>query len=290
MHSSRVAGSVARVPELPEVETVARMLREPLTGAHVVGARAVSHEKWASSRAAKGQRIVAVRRRGKHLLLDLNNQRSLDIHLGMTGVLRLHVEPVDALPAPHKHERLLLQLRGISDTSMLLRLVDPRGFGHAVVADCDEGGEVAFAALQAMGPEPLSGWTVAQLAAACARHSVAIKAVILDQSVVAGIGNYLADEILFASGIHPETPSNSISRPRLRRLHAEAVRIIQAAVDAGGATISDYQHPDGSSGSAQFLLQAYGREGEQCLRCGRPMKKSVVGGRGTTFCSSCQRR
>ena len=278
------------MPELPEVETVARMLRDPLTGAHVVRARAVAHEKWASGRAAKGQRIVDVRRRGKHLLLDLNDRRTLDIHLGMTGVLRLHVEPVETFPAPHKHERLLLQLRGISDTSMLLRLVDPRGFGHAVVADCDDAGEVALAALQAMGPEPLDGWTAAQLAASCARRSIAIKAVILDQSVVAGVGNYLADEILFVAGVHPETPANSLSRPRIRRIHSAAVQTIQAAVDAGGATISDYQHPDGSSGSAQFLLQAYGREGERCLRCGRPMKKSFVGGRGTTFCSACQRR
>jgi formamidopyrimidine-DNA glycosylase len=160
----------------------------------------------------------------------------------------------------------------------------------AIVAKRDQRGEVALAALQGMGPEPLDDWTVAQLAASCARHSVAIKAVILDQSVVAGIGNYLADEILFASGIHPATPANSLSRSRLRRLHAAALRIIEAAVDAGGATISDYRHPDGSAGDAQFLLQAYGREHERCLRCGRPMKKTVVGGRGTTYCSSCQRR
>lgn len=278
------------MPELPEVETVARMLRGHLTDAHIVRARAVVHEKWASGRAAKGRQIIAVRRRGKHLLLDLDDQRTLDIHLGMSGVLLLHHEPVSTFPAARKHERLLLQLQGAEDAPMLLRLVDPRGFGHAILADRDHRGEVALAALQAMGPEPLDGWTVAQLAASAARHSVAIKAVILDQSIVAGIGNYLADEILFASGIHPATPANSLSRPRLRRLHAQAIRIIQAAVDAGGATISDYRHPDGSAGDAQFLLQAYGRENEQCLRCGRPMKKTVVGGRGTTYCSACQRR
>lgn len=283
------SGSVLVMPELPEVETVARQLRGQVTGAQVIRARAVTHEKWASASTSQGRHIVAVRRRGKHLLLDLNDEHTLDIHLGMTGVLRIHEESVAKLPSPHRHERLLLKLRGKSGDPMLLRLVDPRGFGHALIAKRDERGEVALAALQAMGPEPLDGWSVAQLANACARHSVAIKAVILDQSVVAGIGNYLADEILFASGIHPETSANSLSRPRLRRLHAQALRIIQAAIDAGGATISDYRHPDGSAGDAQFLLRAYGREHEACLRCGRPMKKTVVGGRGTTFCSTCQR-
>lgn len=278
-----------RMPELPEVETVARLVRDQVTGAFVLRARAVGHEKWASGRTAELRTIVAVRRRGKHLLLDLDGAQTLDIHLGMTGVLRLHeFDAATALPDPHKHERLLLQLVA-EDRHRLLRLVDPRGFGHAVVAMRDASGAVALAALRAMGPEPLEDWTVNHLAAACARRSSAIKATVLDQTVVAGIGNYLADEILFAAGIHPETPSNTLSRARLRKLHAAALSIIANAVAAGGATISDYRHPDGSRGDAQFLLQAYGRQDEACLRCGRPMKKTVVGGRGTTFCSACQR-
>lgn len=277
------------MPELPEVETVARIVRAQVTGAHVLRARAVGHEKWASGRAAEGRQIEAVRRRGKHLLLDLDGDETLDVHLGMTGVLRLHeCTTADALPNPEKHEKLLLHLVN-RDAQTLLRLVDPRGFGHAVVAVRDADGRVDLEALRAMGPEPLEEWTVRQLAEACARRGTAIKATLLDQSVVAGIGNYLADEILFAAGIHPETAANSLSMARLRRLHREARRIIAAAVEAGGATISDYRHPDGSRGGAQFLLQAYGREHESCLRCGRPMKKTVVGGRGTTFCSACQR-
>jgi formamidopyrimidine-DNA glycosylase len=278
------------MPELPEVETIARILRDRVTGSQVLQARAVDHEKWASGRAAQGCHINAVRRRGKHLLLDLDDAQTLDLHLGMSGVLRLHeAEATGTLPPPHKHERLLLRLVNGRGEGSLLRLVDPRGFGHAVVAPRDAAGRVALAALQAMGPEPLADWQVLDLVGACARRSIAIKAALLDQGVVAGIGNYLADEILFDAGIHPSTPANSVSVRRLRRLHASAVRIISAAVQAGGATISDYRHPDGSAGDAQFLLQAYGREGEPCLRCGRPMRKTVVAGRGTTFCSTCQR-
>jgi formamidopyrimidine-DNA glycosylase len=279
------------MPELPEVETVARIVREQVTGAHVLRARAVAHEKWASGQFAEGRTIVEVRRRGKHLLLDLDGDETLDIHLGMTGVLRLLPFTANAgtpTPAAEKHERLLLQVTSFN-TNSLLRLVDPRGFGHAVMATRDASGNVDLDALRSMGPEPLEGWTVSDLVAACARRSTSIKATILDQSVVAGIGNYLADEILFASGIHPETAADSLSRARLRKLHAAAQRIITSAVEAGGATLSDYRRPDGSSGDAQFLLQAYGRETEACLRCGRPMKKTVVAGRGTTFCSACQR-
>jgi len=277
------------MPELPEVETVARIVRDQVTGARVQTARAVGHEKWASGRTAEGQTIVAVRRRGKHLLLDFDGDETLDVHLGMTGVLRLHEFTAgEGLPTPQKHEKLLLHLVN-RNVHTLLTLVDSRGFGHAVVAGRDVTGLVDLEALRAMGPEPLDGWTVHDLATACARRSTAIKATLLDQSVVAGIGNYLADEILFAAGIHPETAADTVSRARLRRLHAATLEIIANAVEAGGATISDYRHPDGSRGDAQFLLQAYGRENEPCLRCGRPMKKTVVGGRGTTFCSACQR-
>jgi len=277
------------MPELPEVETVARYLRDRVTGSRVLRARAVVHEKWASGTAAEGRAIVAVRRRGKHLLLDLDDATTLAVHLGMTGVLELHESDATAdIPAPVKHERLLLRLADDSG-HRLLRLVDARGFGHAIVAPRDAAGNVGIAALLVMGPEPLEDWTVADLVAACARRGIAIKAVLLDQGVVAGIGNYLADEILFAAGVHPEAPASGISVARLRRLHAAALRIIDAALDAGGATISDYRHPDGSAGSAQFLLQAYGRAGEPCPRCGRTMKRTVIGGRGTTFCSTCQR-
>lgn len=278
------------MPELPEVETVARMLRDVMTGASVVQARVVQHEHWSSASSVAGRSVIAIRRRGKHLLLDFDSAQTLDVHLGMSGVLRLHeVGEVTALPEPHRHERMLLHLtKGGRDS--LLRLVDPRGFGHAVVGSRDASGMVGLKALLAMGPEPLQDWTAEHFAAVCARRSVAIKATLLDQSVVAGIGNYLADEILFSAGIHPATPANSVSPRRLRKLHAAAQRIIANAVDAGGATISDYRHPDGSRGDAQFLLQAYGREDEPCVRCGRPMRKIVVGGRGTTYCSKCQRR
>lgn len=277
------------MPELPEVETVARILRQHIEGARIAQSRAVQHEKWASAGELHGRPILAVRRRGKHLLLDLDADETLAIHLGMTGNVRLHQLTGDeAPPEPETHERVTLLLQG-ADGRVLLRLVDPRGFGHAVLAARGEDGAVDLAALRGMGPEPLEAWTAAQLIAACARRSGAIKATILDQSVVAGIGNYLADEILFASGIHPATPANTLSARRLRRLQRAARTIIGAAVDAGGATISDYRHPDGSAGDAQFLLRAYGRAGEACLRCSRPMKKAVIGGRGTTFCSACQR-
>lgn len=268
---------------------MARYLRPRITDAKVLSVRTTDHEKWASARAAQGLRIFEVRRRGKHLLLDLEGDETLAVHLGMTGVVELHGHQ-GALPAPHRHERVLLHLDGGRRGAHLFRLIDSRGFGHAVMARRDERGTPELAALQAMGPEPLDDWEPAHLIAACARRSGAIKAALLDQSVVAGVGNYLADEILFASGIHPATAANALGARRLRRLHREAQRIIAAAVEDGGASISDYRHPDGSIGEAQWGLLAYGREGEPCARCGRPLRKSVVAGRGTTYCSHCQRR
>lgn len=277
------------MPELPEVETVARYLRDRITGARILEVRVVPHEKWASASAAQEQRILEVRRRGKHLLLDLDDAHSLAIHLGMTGVVSLE-ESQRGRPAEFLHERVSMRLRTNDGQAWRLRLIDPRGFGHAVVAPRDAQGNVRLEALRTMGPEPLEQWTWQQLAAACTRRSGAIKAALLDQTVVAGIGNYLADEILFASRIHPDAAANSLGVRRLRTLHREAQRIIASAVENGGATISDYRHPDGSSGEAQFGLLAYGREGEPCVRCGRPLRKTVVGGRGTTYCSHCQRR
>ena len=277
------------MPELPEVETVARYLRARVTDARITVVRVVPHEKWASAATAHGRQLTDIRRRGKHLLLDLDDGNTLAIHLGMTGVVDLEIAP-PRMPGPNLHERLALRMRTSDGARWLLRLTDARGFGHAIVAPRTRDGEVELAALHSMGPEPLDGWTWQHLARACARRNGPIKAALLDQSVVAGIGNYLADEILYAARVHPARSANTLSTRKLRTLHEKAVAIITKAVDAGGATISDYRHPDGSSGEAQFGLLAYGREGEPCVRCGRPMSKTVVAGRGTTYCAYCQRR
>ncbi len=277
------------MPELPEVETIVRALAPRISGSTIVEVRATSHPKWATAAQARGARITDVRRRGKHIVIDLDDHRSLDLHLGMTGVVTLleHTRGL-ALPEPERHERLLLLVKAGRATA-LVRLADMRGFGHAVLATRGEDGAVDLPAHRAMGPEPLGDWTVDEFVAIARSRRAPIKALLLDQSVVAGVGNYLADEALFAASVHPASPANELSTRKLRMLH-EAVRtVISASLAQGGASLRNYRQLDGAQGSTQEQLQAYGRVDLPCLRCGTPMCKAVVAGRGSTYCPRCQR-
>lgn len=275
------------MPELPEVETVARAIRGRVTGATVREAQAVEHPHWVDARAVSGARILDVRRVGKHLLLDLDDAWTLDVHFGMSGGLRLHDAPSSRVE-PELHERMRLALqRGREHT--LLQLVDPRGFGHARLGERDEGGAVDLPALRRMGPDAVGDWPLTHFRAAIASRTTSIKAVLLDQSVVAGIGNYVADEALFAARVHPATPASALSAIAVRRLHDAVRTVLERSIALQGASLRDYARPDGERGGMQELLAAYGRAGEPCLRCGRPMVKTVVAGRGTTYCPRCQR-
>lgn len=267
------------MPELPEVETVRRELAPRLEGRTIVRAERVdapAGPKYHGLGRAAGQRVEAALRRGKFLVMPLSGGDELIVHLGMTGALSFE------RPADHVRVRVILD-EGV------LWFRDPRRFGRCVVLAPGE--RWRLPALAAMGPEPLEqGFSAEVLAAGLGRSRAAVKAVLLGQKVVAGVGNIYADEALYRAGIHPEAPASSLSRARVTRLWAAIREVLQAGVDDGGTTLSDYRRVDGSRGEHAAALLVYGREGQACPRCGRTLERIVIGQRGTTFCRRCQRR
>ncbi|TNF37851.1 MAG: bifunctional DNA-formamidopyrimidine glycosylase/DNA-(apurinic or apyrimidinic site) lyase [Deltaproteobacteria bacterium] len=269
------------MPELPEVETVRRELAPWLTGRRILRARradAPPGPKYAHLERADGQRIEAVTRRGKFLVLPLSGGDELIIHLGMTGV----VSPTP----PADHVRVTLTLDGPAPEVVYFR--DPRRFGRFLVAL--EGDRSALPTLAAIGPEPLAPeFTAAQLAAGL-HGRAGVKATLLGQRAVAGLGNIYVDEALWRARIHPETAAADVSRGKIATLRDAIVDILTAAVEARGTTLSDYRTVGGEEGEYVGRLDAYGRDGQPCRRCGTTLVRRVVAQRGTHFCPRCQRR
>jgi len=281
------------VPELPEVETVARDLRPRIVGATITGARCSwartlrTHAPAAFADALAGRRVDAVGRRAKLIVIELSGGAALTIHLKMTG--QLFVVPAATPQDPYV--RLVLELADGRE----IRFRDIRKFGKVGLYGRDPvsgelvtevGGAAVFAAL---GPEPLDeAFTVREFRRRLRRRSGRLKPLLLDQSFVAGVGNIYADEALWAARLHPLRTAGTLRTADERHLH-EAIRTILAeAVERRGSSIDDYTAPDGD-GSMQERLQVYQRTGEPCPRCGRPVKRIVIGARSTHFCSWCQR-
>ncbi len=269
----------ADMPELPEVETVRRELAPWLQGLAILEARRVDAPpgpKYHGLERAQGQRITAVSRLGKFIVMPLSKGDELVVHLGMTGVL--------SADATLSHVRAQVAL----DDGSTLYFKDPRRFGRFMVLA--PGQRSLLPTLAAIGPEPLQpGFTPAVLGAGLSRFGSAVKAVLLGQRVVAGVGNIYADEALFRAGIHPEVAASSLSKARVKRLHEAIVHVLEAGLEDGGTTLSDYRRVDGSSGEHARALLVYGREGEPCARCARPLERIIIGQRSTTFCARCQR-
>jgi formamidopyrimidine-DNA glycosylase len=267
------------MPELPEVETIRRQLEPELIGrrierAEVLDERLSRPEPPRSlEKAVSGRRVEAVERRGKYLLLRFASGRALLVHLRMTGSFGF---------APTSHERAVIEL----DDGTRLAYRDVRRFGTWLVL---EGAELEPYLATKSGPEPLgprftSRWLASQLQ----RRRAPLKAVLLDQRVVAGLGNIYADEALWRARLSPLRPANEVEPEEVRRL----VRAIRAALATGierqGSTLSTYVTPEGSTGAMQEEFRVYGREGEPCPRCRTPIAKTRVGGRGTWYCPHCQ--
>lgn len=276
------------MPELPEVETVRRELEPWLTGRTVVDARRIDAPpgpKYARIEDARGQRITAVRRRGKFLLLPLEGPEPSDapdvlvIHLGMTGV----ITPV--LPSAHERARLTLD----DGPDPVVHFRDPRRFGRFLLL---EGGDLSsLPTLAQMGPEPLEpAFTPRQLHAELAGRSVAIKTLLLSQRPVAGVGNIYADEALWRARVHPTTPAERLTRAQVRAVHQAIRDVLTDAIASHGTTLTDYRTVNGDVGGYGTFLSAYGREGEPCPRCGTSIERLVVGARSTHVCRTCQRR
>ncbi len=268
------------MPELPEVETVRRELEPWLTGRTVLSARRVAAPagpKYANLARAAGQRVEAVGRRGKFLLLALSGGDELVIHLGMTGVLTPE--------RPRDHVRIELRLDGPPPNVLYFR--DPRRFGRFLVVPA--GDYRSLPTLAALGPEPFdAAFTAGSLLAALRGRRVAIKTLLLAQRPVAGLGNIYIDEALWRAGIHPKLPAGRVTRAQAARLHDAAISVLRAAIDAQGTTFSDYRTVNGAVGDYLGYLDVYGHAGDPCRRCGTKLRRIVLGARGTCFCPQCQ--
>lgn len=273
------------MPELPEVETIRRQLAPALAGKRIERLE-VLDPKWGAPLAAgelaalvEGRTIEAVDRRGKYLIFDLGDELFLICHLRMTGNF---LYDADAKVA---YQRAVFQLEG----GHALRFTDPRRFGTAEVVAGGAALDKYFAGR--LGIEPFSGsLDGAALRALAADRRTSIKAFLLDQRAVAGIGNIYADEALFRAEVHPMRQAGRLMPAQYELLAQTIQDALQAGLDAGGATIDDFRHADGFYGSFQDEFLVHRRAGEPCPRCGNEVEKIVVAGRGTYLCARCQRR
>jgi formamidopyrimidine-DNA glycosylase len=277
------------MPELPEAETVRRQLEPQIVGATIIATWArlpritqPSIEEFVNT--TVGQRILEARRRGKQLYFPLENGASLLVHLGMTG--RLHVEEATTheLSEQHLHKHIHAVLR--LDNGRQLVFTDPRAFGALGVAR-----ELAF--LSKMGPEPLDeDFDERALAKKLSKRATKIKAALLDQTLVAGLGNIYADEVCFLARVHPEQRACDVSMPKLRLLVSHMRPVLERAIAARGATLKDKGYQDTFGEYGEYYPHAYGNTGLPCGTCGAPIQRGVLGpgrsARSYHFCPKCQ--
>lgn len=279
------------MPELPEVETVRRTLA-PIVGAHI-------HSTWWSGKnlrldtpvdlkslrkACRGAEIESIRRLGKYILIDLCDRSDVIlVHLGMSGRLRHFAE--GSVRPKHAHVEWRL------DDGRLLRYSDPRRFGNVELVS--RGREREHASLAKLGPDPLDdGITGPELREGCQRTARPIKVALLDQGLVAGIGNIYASEALWQAGIHPATPAKQLSLARCERLASAVVDVLERALSHGGTSLKDFVSADGHAGEHSHYLWVYDREGMPCpsKSCSSKIRRSVQQNRATFYCPRCQRK
>ena len=279
------------MPELPEVETTRRGLAPHVEGHIVTGVTLRRPDlRWPIPAEIRqllpGQRIAAVRRRAKYLLLDTRVGSAL-LHLGMSGSLR--VLPASTPARAHDHVDIVLATSLVdngTDSTRVLRFTDPRRFGCLLWQPPGETHEL----LQELGPEPLSTAFDGDYLFDLSRGRKApVKTFLMNQKVVVGVGNIYVAEALFAAGISPLRAAGQVSRERYARLAASVKDILGFAIERGGTTLRDFITPDGEPGYFELELAAYGRGGEPCPRCGRPLKQAAIGQRTTVWCGHCQK-
>jgi len=282
------------MPELPEVETIARGLNQRIAGDIIksvwLGEKPEPLKSPAKEIAAvlECARIERVRRVGKHIVFDLerpsrNGRKSSTtrgqwiVHLGMTG--RMLIASPETETAKHTHAVLKLA------SGRELRFVDPRRFGRLAVVRLESKGAAEFAA---PGGEPLDS-QVEQFLTLFRRRKTPIKSALLNQKLLSGVGNIYADESLFRAAIRPRRRAASLTRAELRKLHAAVQEVLHEAIELGGSSVSDYVDAEGREGFFQLQHQVYGREGEPCLVCGTSVKRVIIAGRSSHYCPHCQK-
>ncbi len=273
------------MPELPEVETLARKLRPDLIGKRIITVEVLwprTVDRPAPARFCqelKGASFTDVSRRGKYLLMSLDIGKVLLVHLRMSGRFTI-CPPGEALP-DSRHSRVIFELAGATR----LIYVDPRKFGRFyLVRDAEE-------IVEGLGPEPLAaGFTVPDLKARLSERRGEIKRLLLDQHFVAGLGNIYASEVLWQARIHPARGADTLSPEACNRLHHAIVHVLRQAIRHGGTSLDDrqYVYPDGGLGAHQRHLAVYDRAEAPCLRCGKPVARMVQGQRATYYCPICQ--
>lgn len=274
------------MPELPEVETVCRGLRQTVLNREIVEVilrRNAIRTPIPDDMADKitGARILKVERRAKYILIHLDNGQVMMIHLGMSGRLMVLSQMPEHFEK-HDHAAFLL-----NDGQVML-FNDPRRFG--VLTYCHASDMAKHPLLSAMGPEPFSAdFSADYLYALCQRRSQPIKPLLMDQRVVVGVGNIYASEALFKSGILPIRPANEIKKRKMKQLIDDVVSTLQSAIDSGGSTLRNYVDSRGESGYFQHRFFVYDKEGEPCALCGVPIQRIVQAGRSSFFCEKCQK-
>lgn len=270
------------MPELPEVETTLRGIEPHLAGREV--SRVIVRDarlRWpvpVEVSRAEGQRFVSLRRRGKYLLLKMQ-QGGLIIHLGMSGSLRILKNPMP----PEKHDHVDIEMAD----GTCLRFNDPRRFGAFLWVDGDmESHEL----LHSLGPEPLAaGFTAKYLYDLSRNRKVPVKNFIMNGHVVVGVGNIYASESLFMAGIHPQRAAGRVSMQRYEGLVAAIRDVLERAIRQGGTTLRDFVNSEGAPGYFAQNLLVYDRAGRDCFQCGAPIRQKVIGQRSSYYCPSCQR-
>ena len=273
------------MPELPEVETIVADLRPHLVGRTIVRCELsfptiVRHpEPEEFIDAVAGMQIESVGRRGKYILIRLSSDVALVVHLGMTGQLRL----LDEVAPLEKHTHAVFFL----DDGRQLRYRDPRRFGRLLVGT--EEALLTAKKMPRLGPEPIdASWEAEQLYRELRRRRAPLKAVLLDQRAIAGVGNIYADESLHRAGLRPTRVASTVSRKSARRLHESLRESLQVAIANRGSSVDTYRDAWGEVGAQQEKLLVYGRAGEPCFTCGRPLTSVRIAGRTTVYCRRCQ--
>ena len=280
------------MPELPEVETVRRGLEQQTTGFTIARvavhrARAIAaprHDPAGFIAAMEGRRVRGWQRRGKYLIGSLDAGH-WGVHLRMTGQFLWLEADRSAVQPPCGHTRVQLW----NAAGQELRFIDIRSFAELWWVPPDQPLETVITGLQRLGPEPFDpGFNGAYLKQQLNASNRPIKSALLDQTLVAGVGNIYADEALFGAGIRPQTPCRRLSNTRLERLHGALVQVLEQSIGAGGTTFSDFRDLTGTNGNYGGMAWVYRRSGQPCRRCGTTIARSTLAGRSSHWCPSCQ--
>ncbi len=274
------------MPELPEVETVVRGLRDELCGRKIVSARikeatilGYPHDKDEFANTLENKNITGMSRRGKYIVIELSDEKFLIVHLRMTG--KLLIRNSESILKKHTHAIFRL------DDDRDLRFNNVRKFGRLYLVDQDELEKAG--SFSKLGPEPLSDdFDESVLEEIFAGRKAPVKSVLLDQKKLAGMGNIYSDEALFRAGIKPDKPAGELSSSEIKKLYNSIITVLKAGIKYRGTTFSDYVDALGESGDFQDELRVYGREEDSCPSCGCEIEKEKISGRSSHYCPSCQ--